>query len=171
MEQSDEKSQSKQFLGFLLDNKNYGFPILEVDGIIGMTTITPIPQTPVFAKGVINLRGQIIPIIDLGLILGMEEVNYNEQTCIIIVKIEVNNLEKLIGFIVDTVSEVFDIPLSEIATPPSYGDEQDNKFITGIGKVKDKLVMLLDLKEILETKNTSDFLAHNFEELENSTIG
>lgn len=164
-EQFSEKKQSEQFLVFLLDKKNYGFPILKIDGIISIPKINPMPKTPKFMKGVINVRGQIIPIIDLRLIFGMNEIEYNEQTCVVLIKIYIKNSEKLIGFVVDTVSEVFDIPVSEIDTLPSYGTEINGEFLKGVGKVKDKIIMLLNIDKIIDTKENADLLSVDFQEL------
>lgn len=166
IEQLEEKIQNKQFLVFLLDGKNYGFPILKVDGIIGLPVITPIPKTPEFVKGVINLRGQIIPVIDLRLTLGMPQFEYNEQSCIIVVKVFIKNKEKFIGFIVDIVSEVFDIPVSDIEAPPDYGTGIEENFLDGIGKQKDKIVMLLNLEKIVNTQETASFIDSNMHELD-----
>lgn len=160
-----QEAKSEQFLVFLLEGEHYGFPILKIDGIINIPKITPIPKTPDFVKGVINLRGQIIPIIDMRLILKMPEIEYNEQTCIVILKINIHNSDKLVGFAVDVVSEVFDIPVSEIEPPPNYGGETDESYLKGIGKARDKIIMLLNIDEILSTKEAASFLSNNFDEL------
>lgn len=154
----EENGSSQNFLAFYLDNKNYGFPILKVNEVIVLPEIIPIPKTPPYMKGVINLRGEIIPIIDLRLALKMAEVEYDKQTCVIIVKMHLQNSEKMVGFIVDCVSEVFEILASEIETPPNYGEKLDNAFLKGIGKVKDKIIMLLDIDEILSRKDSESFI-------------
>lgn len=166
--ENNEMVQRKQYLGFLLNEKDYGFPILDVDGIINIPEITPIPQTPVFLKGVINLRGKIIPVIDLRLILGMNESNVGQHSCIIVAKINLNHNEIFVGFIVDVVSEVFDIPVHDIEKLPNCGDSSNKEFITGIGKVKDKLVILLDLKEIISANETTDILNKCLNEIDKS---
>lgn len=145
----DAEIKSSMYLVFQLDGKSYGIPILKIDGIIGLMEITPLPKTPKSIKGVINLRGQIIPIVDLRLKFEMSEKEYNEQTCIIVVNVCINNSSKLIGLVVDIVSEVFDIPISEIEPPPNYGQTTKYNFLTGIGKMKEKVVMLLDIEKII----------------------
>lgn len=156
-----EDDDSHNFLAFYLDNKNYGFPILRINEVIVLPEITPMPKTPAYMKGVINLRGQIIPIIDLRLALNMEEVEYDKQTCVIIVKIQLKDSEKMVGFIVDCVSEVFEILANEIEIPPNYGKNCDNGFLKGIGKVKDKIIMLLNIDEILSKENTATHMLEN----------
>ena len=103
--------QDGKHLVFLLGGASYGIPILTVLDINGLMEITPIPKTPEFIKGVINLRGKVIPVMDLRLKFGMPAKEYDKQTCIIIVNVSVGGKDKQIGVLVDTVSEVFDIPL------------------------------------------------------------
>jgi len=134
-------------LVFLLGGDNYGIPILDVSEINGLMPITSLPKAPMYFKGVVNLRGKVIPVIDLRLKLGMPEKEYDEETCIIIVNLYG---DKQVGLIVDTVSEVFDIPMSEIEPPPNYGEQSgDNSLINGIGKAKDKLVILVNTNNIV----------------------
>lgn len=157
---TEEKETVQNFLAFYLNKKNYAFPILKVNEVIVLPEITPMPKTPAHMKGVINLRGQIIPIIDLRLTLNMEEVEYDKQTCVIIVKVQVANIEKDVGFIVDCVSEVFEIETANIEAPPSYGEKLNDDFLKGIGKVKNKIVMLLDIEKVIFTED----LVHLFKD-------
>lgn len=156
----DENKTSQNFLAFYLNRKNYAFPILKVNEVIVLPEITPMPKTPAYMKGVINLRGQIIPIIDLRLALSMDEIEYDKQTCVIIVKLKITNFEKMVGFIVDCVSEVFEIETLNIEPPPNYGEKINDEFLNGIGKVKDKIVMLLDIDKIL-THDIENFMNLN----------
>jgi len=165
MEQLKEKAQSEQFLVFLLDKKNYGFPILEIDGIISIPKVTPLPKAPPFVKGVINIREQIVPIIDLRLTFNMTQIEYNEQTCIVLIKVPIKNTEKLVGFVVDTVSEVFDIPISEIEEGANCGVEIDGEFLRGLGKAKNKIIILLNIAKIINTSSTICVLNRNLEYL------
>lgn len=143
-ERDDEK-----YLMFFLDNENYGIPIIRVNEIVGLVEITKIPRTPDFMKGIINLRGKIIPLMDLRLKFGMPEKAYDELTCIIILEIFIQGQKRFIGAVVDKVAEVVNVYSSDIELPPQYGQEDENDFLTGIGKVKDKVVMLLDIEKIL----------------------
>lgn len=154
------EKQEGRFLTFLLDENGYGIPILKVSEIIGLVDITPVPKTPDFIKGVINLRGKIIPLMDLRLKFGMAERTYDQNTCIIIINIEIKNSTKQIGVIVDIVSEVCNIPASEIEEPPSYSSEDEDNFLIGVGKIKDKVIMLLDIEKVIFTED----LIHLFKE-------
>jgi purine-binding chemotaxis protein CheW len=138
----------QKLLTFSLGNEGYGVSILKVKEIIGMLDITPVPKTPEFIKGVINLRGKIIPVMDLRLKFGMEEKEYNERTCIIVVEINVNEKQRLLGVVVDMVSEVVTVNDDQIEPPPEYGTKVGNDFILGIGKIKDRVVIILDIDEV-----------------------
>jgi len=141
--------QDGKHLTFSLGNEEYGIPILKVKEIIGMMDITHVPRTPEFIKGVINLRGKIIPIMDLRLKFTMKEKEYNERTCIIVVEVLINGIKRQLGVVVDMVSEVVNIQKSEIEPPPQYGGKIEGGYLTGMGKVKGKVVMLLDIEEIV----------------------
>lgn len=144
--------QDGKHLIFQLDKRNYGIHILTISEIIGIMSVIPIPKTPDFVKGIINLRGKIIPIIDLRLKFGMQEKEYNEETCIIIVNVDSENTTNQIGLVVDIVSEVVDIPLSEVEPPPKYSVDSNQEFITGVAKVKDQVVLLLNIKQVIYSK-------------------
>lgn len=152
------EKQGGKHLIFQLEKRNYGIPILIVNEIIGIMAITPIPKAPDFVKGIINLRGKIIPIIDLRLKFGMLEKEHTEETCIIIVNTIFENITKQIGIVVDIVSEVVDIPISEIEDPPQYSTEHSKDCLSGIGKVKDQVVMLLDVESVIYSEELNDLL-------------
>ena len=133
-----------KYLTFSLAAEEYGIGILKVKEIIGMMGITTMPQAPVYVKGVINLRGKVIPVVDLRLKFGLPEIEHTEQTCIILV-----NVGREIGIIVDTVSEVLDIPDANIDAPPTLGGSLDSSFILGLGKVGDAVKILLDIDRVL----------------------
>ena len=137
--------QEGKYLAFILDNETYGIEILRVREIIGLMDVTTVPQTPEYMKGVINLRGKVIPVIDLRLKFSMQEKEHTDETCVIVV--EVNNTS--IGIIVDSVSEVLEITRGEIEESPHFGQDIDTSYIMGLGKVKEKIVILLDIEEIL----------------------
>lgn len=153
--------EDSRYLMFLLDEEFYGIPILKVNEIIGLMEFVHIPNSPKFMKGIINLRGKIIPIIDLRLKFNMTSKTYDEQTCIIIVSIEIQGLKKFIGLVVDKVAEVVNINPDDIDLPPQYGTETENEFLTGIGKVKEKVVMLLDIDTILNCQEMIKFISEN----------
>lgn len=141
--------QSGKFLTFLLGEEVYGLPIKKSREIIGMMEITHIPKTQRYIKGVINLRGKIIPIIDLRLKFGMEGKAYDERTCIIIIVMGDADNQRLLGIVVDAVSEVLNIQKSEIGPTPDYDAQIDRDFLLGLGKMKDKVIMILDIDKIL----------------------
>jgi purine-binding chemotaxis protein CheW len=137
-----------KYLTFVLGSEEYGIAILRVREIIGLMDITTVPQTPEYMKGVINLRGKVIPVIDLRLKFAMQEEKHTQETCVIVT--EVNNTS--IGIIVDSVSEVLDIKNGEIGETPSFGQGIDTDFIMGLGKVKEKIVIMLDIEEVLSSE-------------------
>ncbi len=147
-----------KFLTFALNREEYGIEILKVREIIGVIDITPVPQTPDYMKGIINLRGKVIPIIDLRLKFSMPEEAHTQETCVIVVKI--NN--EPIGVVVDNVSEVLDIKSEEVEDTPQFGHDIDTGFIMGLGKAKEKIIILLDIDKVLSSEEIElvEKLAH-----------
>lgn len=141
--------QGGKFLTFLLGEEVYGLPIKKAREIIGLMEITHIPKTQRYIKGVINLRGKIISIIDLRLKFGMEGKAYNDRTCIIVIEVGAENNLRLVGVIVDAVSEVLNIQKNEIEPAPEYEAQIERDCLIGLGKMKDKVIMLLDIEKIL----------------------
>jgi purine-binding chemotaxis protein CheW len=141
----DEDTLKDKYLTFYTDKQLFGILISEVVQIVGIQEITSVPEFPSYAKGVINLRGIIIPIIDVRLRLKKEEMEYNERTCIIVTNINGSH----IGFIVDSVNEVTNIYNDNISNPPQMGTDYVNTYITGIAKLNNDIVLLIDLKKIL----------------------
>ena len=135
-----------KYLTFVLADEHYGVEILKVREIMGLMNITTVPQMPSYMKGVINLRGNVIPVIDLRLKFDLSEAEHTEQTCIIVV-----DVGRQIGIIVDTVSEVLDVPAASIEPPPSMGGAVDTSFILGMGKVGDAVKILLDIDMVLSS--------------------
>ena len=133
-----------KYLIFQLDNEEYGIAIPKVREILGLMDITKVPQSPDSVEGTINLRGKVIPVIDLRSKFGLARTEYNEQTCIIVVDVGM-----MMGIIVDTVSEVNDIPSTSIEPPPRSGSIIDTSFILGVGKFKDEVKILLDIDKVL----------------------
>ncbi len=142
-----EKSATRagKYLTFVLAAETYGLEILKVREIIGMMDITAVPRTPAFVKGVINLRGKVIPVVDLRLKFGLEELARTEETCVIVV--DVDGME--IGIIVDKVSEVLNVSAEHIEETPSFGVDIDTSFILGLGMANGKVTILLDISRVL----------------------
>ncbi|MFW5784752.1 MAG: chemotaxis protein CheW [Chitinispirillaceae bacterium] len=146
-----------KYLTFRLAEEGYGLEILKVQEIIGMMSITRIPRTPDFIRGVINLRGKVIPVIDLRLKFSLEKKEDTEKTCIIVVQVKKNADDTVtMGIIVDEVSEVLDIKAEQIEPPPSFGAAMDTDFILGMGKASQKVVMLLDVDKVLSRSEIED---------------
>ncbi len=140
-----EDTQEGKFLTFTLGKEEYGIEIRNVTEIIGIQNMTDLPDTPPFVKGVINLRGKVIPLIDVRLRFNFEEKEYDDRTCIIVVNIE--NMS--VGLIVDTVSEVIDIPEGNIELPPKVNMKAGSRYIKGLGKVGEEVKILLDTHALL----------------------
>ncbi|GBC60049.1 chemotaxis protein CheW [Desulfonema ishimotonii] len=141
-----------KYLTFTLAEEEYGIGILKIKEIIGMMPITSVPQTPEFVKGVINLRGKVIPVIDLRLRFGMESIDYTDRTCIIVVEIEGEAGEIMIGIVVDTVSEVLNIKAEEIEESPRFGTKLDTDYILGLAKTEGSVKILLDIDRVLKSE-------------------
>ena len=142
---SDASVESGKFLTFQLKGEEYGLEILKVREIIGVMDITTVPQTPDYVKGVVNLRGKVIPVIDLRLKFGLDGAEYGKRTCVIVVR--VNGLE--MGIVVDTVSEVMDIGSENIEETPSFGATLNTDYILGMGKIDGRVKILLDIDRVL----------------------
>ena len=144
-----------KYLTFVLASEEYGLGILKVKEIIGMMPITSVPQTPEFVKGVINLRGKVIPVIDLRLRFTMESIDYTERTCIIVVEVAKESGDVLIGIVVDAVSEVLNIKGEEIEDTPAFGTEVNTTFILGMAKTGGGVKILLDIDRVLSEEEVA----------------
>ncbi|MEG1953437.1 MAG: chemotaxis protein CheW [Hydrogenoanaerobacterium sp.] len=139
-----------KYLTFYIANAVYGVELLHVLEIISIQGITTVPSTPVYVKGIINLRGRIVPVLDVRLKFGQEEKEYDERTCIIVINID----EMMVGLIVDSVSEVVDFSGDALSNLPSFSNVNQNKYIKSISKAADKLVLNLDCKTFLQDDAT-----------------
>jgi purine-binding chemotaxis protein CheW len=141
-----------KYLTFRLGEEEYGLEILKVREIIGLMDITHIPRTPNFVKGVINLRGKVIPVIETRIKFGMEKIETTAETCIIVVEAHRATEALEMGILVDAVSEVLDIQGSEIEDTPEFGSQLDTQFILGMAKAKGRVIILLDIDRVLTDK-------------------
>jgi purine-binding chemotaxis protein CheW len=146
-----ETSEILQLVSFKIGNEEFGVDILNVQEINKMVQITKVPNSPEFVEGVINLRGRIIPIIDLRTRLRLPKIEHNKDTRIIVVEIS----GKTIGFIVDSVQEVLRIPMNITEAPPEIVSGIDSEFIQSVGKLEDRLLILIDLEKVLSEKEKS----------------
>ena len=146
-----DSQRAGKYLTFVLAEEEYGLEILKVREIIGMMEITSVPRTPEYVKGVINLRGKVIPVVELRLKFGIEEAERTEETCIIVV--DVGEVE--MGIIVDKVSEVLNIKADEIEDTPEFGTNVNTDFILGMGKTEGRVSILLDISKVLGEEDLS----------------
>ena len=138
-----------KYLTFSLAEEEYGIGILKIKEIIGMMPVTTVPRTPEYVKGVINLRGKVIPIIDLRLRFGMESIDYTERTCIIVVEIDGQTGTVQVGVVVDAVSEVLNVDTKDIEDTPQFGRSLDTEYILGMAKMEGGVKILLDVDQVL----------------------
>ena len=150
-----------KYLTFALGQEEYGLEILKVREIIGYMEITAVPQTPHHVKGVINLRGQVIPVIDLRSKFGMETAEITEESCIIVVEISQGTRKFNTGIVVDHVQEVLDIKGQDIEDSPQFGGSVDTSFIMGMGKIGDTVKILLDIDKVLAGENLDGLGSNN----------
>jgi purine-binding chemotaxis protein CheW len=138
-----------KYLTFHLGREEFGIGILKVKEIIGLMPFTPIPRTPGFIKGVINLRGKVIPVVDLRLKFGMEPTPYTERTCIVVVQVEGQEGQSSTGMVVDAVNEVANIKAEEVEATPDFGVGLDTQYILGLAKTGGRVRILLDIDQVL----------------------
>lgn len=144
-DEEDEDTQKDKYLTFQLGKEVYGVAIRHVIEIVGLQRITEVPEMPDFVKGVINLRGQVIPVIDVRTRFRMPARQYDHRTCVIVVRMRHNT----VGMVVDTVNEVADIPEADVAPPPSISAGPSSRYIWGMGKMGDQVRILLDVDRLL----------------------
>lgn len=139
-EVSDDEEDGSRYLTFTLGSVGYALDIRTVTEIIGLQGITPVPDVPEYVKGVINLRGRVIPVMDVRARFRLEAQPYHDRTCIIVIEVR----DVSVGLVVDAVSEVFSIPAADIEPPPKVGFGHNNRVISGLGKVGDEVTLILD---------------------------
>ena len=148
-----------KYLTFTLAEEEYGIGILKVKEIIGIMPITTVPQTPDYMKGVINLRGKVIPVVDLRLKFGMDAIGYTERTCIIVVEISMDDKKIQIGILVDCVSEVLNIKAGDIEDTPNFGSHLNTDYILGMAKTGGRVKILLDIDKVLSDSEVASLSA------------
>lgn len=142
----------REYLTFILDNEEYGIDILCVQEIKGWSPVTDIPNTPDYVKGVINLRGVIVPIIDLRDRFHREALEYGPSTVVIVLRAEKDGKEMIVGIVVDAVSEVYKVDGPNIRPAPDFGSNIDNRFIGGMATIDEKIIILLDSNRFLDVE-------------------
>lgn len=145
-------ARAGKYLTFQSGREEFGIHVLKVREIMGLLDITAVPQTPAYVKGVINLRGKVIPVIDLRLKFGVAAAEYDHRTCIIVTQVQGESGPMLIGIVVDGVSEVVNLTAAEIEDTPDFGGEVASQYLLGMAKVKGKVKILLDIDRVLSSK-------------------
>lgn len=142
---------ANQYLTFLMDGEEYGLDILCVQEIKGWDSVAAIPNTPGYIRGVFNLRGVIVPIVDLRERFGLETLEYGQTTVVIILKVQDEKRTRTMGMVVDAVSDVYSLEPDQIKPPPEFGSAIDTRFVKGLATVDQKLVILLDMDLLLNS--------------------
>ncbi len=143
--------QDSQFLTFRLSTEEYAIEILRVQEIRGYSAITPIPNMPPYMRGFMNLRGTVVPIVDLRIKFGIADVEYNQFTVIIVANVS----SRVVGLVVDSVSDVLSIPAKDIEPPPALGAGIDTSFLTGMAKSNDRLIALLEIEKVVPIREVA----------------
>ena len=153
-----------QFLTFQLDNEAYGVDILRVQEIKGWVPVTCIPNTPEYLKGVLNLRGTIVPIIDMRTRFNLEFMEYNAETVIIVLSVQTDSGERVVGIVVDSVSDVLSVKTEDMKPSPDFGTNVHTEFIDGLATIDEQMVMLLDIDKMLTTDEIAALETSNEQE-------
>lgn len=148
----DTQNNVNQFLTFMLAGEEYGVDILRVQEIKGWDTATEIPNTPKYIRGVINLRGTIVPIVDLRSRFELERVEYSNTTVVIVLKVISKETEKTIGFVVDAVSDVYNVTKEQLKPSPDFGNAVSTEFVKGLATVNEKMLILLDIDHLIDSQ-------------------
>jgi len=156
MHEAGQEAEGSQYLTFMLAGEHYGVDILRVQEIKGWAPVTRIPNTPEHLRGVLNLRGTIVPIVDLRMRFDLEKAEYTALTVIIVLSVQTENGERIIGVVVDAVSDVLNVKPEDIKPTPDFGVGVDTGFLNGLAASGDDMVMLLDVDRMLSTDELND---------------
>jgi purine-binding chemotaxis protein CheW len=149
--QQRRAAQGGQYLGFYLAGEEYGVDILRVKEILEYETVTRVPTTPPSIRGVINLRGSVVPVVDLAVRFGLPETAVTRRSCIVVIEVELAGERTVMGLLAESVSQVIDLPAGEIEPPPPFGTRMRVDCLLGMGKAGKKFVLLLDVDAVLST--------------------
>jgi len=152
---SEDAAVATQYLTFTLGEEEFALDISKVREVLDYTTITKVPRMPDFLRGVINLRGNVVPVVDLRMKLGMSATERTVNTCIVITEIEMDGETLHIGALADSVQEVLDLDESQVQPPPKFGSRIDIEFIRGMGKRDDRFLIILDIDKVLTSEDIS----------------
>ncbi len=150
LEKQDSNKEYKELLTFVLAGEEYGVDILRVQEIKGWDSVTNIPNTPEYIRGVINIRGSIVPIIDMRLRFNLEKKEYDATTVVIVLNVKGSNAaNRTMGIVVDAVSDVYNVPLDDVKASPDFGTAVDTEFVTGLATINEKMIIVLDIDHML----------------------
>lgn len=152
-------ARAGKYLTFHLANEEFGIRVLKVREIMGLQDITAVPQTPAHIKGVINLRGKVVPVVDLRLKFGLAAAEYTQRTCIIVTQVQGESGSMMMGIVVDGVSEVLNLTGAEIEDTPDFGESVGGGYLLGMAKVKNRVKILLDIDKVLSTQELHNLSA------------
>jgi purine-binding chemotaxis protein CheW len=142
---------AEKYLAFHVGAEEFAIAVLSVREIMGMQDITAVPHTPSYVKGIINLRGKVVPVVDLRLKFSMPQIEYTQRTCIVVVDVAGDGVRMLMGVVVDAVSEVLNVAPSEIESTPDFGEGVSIPYLLGIAKSRGKVILLLDIDKVLSS--------------------
>ena len=160
-----ESQEADSYLSFKLGEEEFASHVSKVLNILEMTRITEVPKSPSFMKGVINLRGMVLPVIDTRLKFGMSKTEYTDKTCIVVMELDLDDEKVYVGALVDEVIAVLELDQKQIEPPPSIGSKYRSDFIYGMAKNEDKFIMLLDMERVFSDMEL-DQIKENFENKE-----
>lgn len=155
---SGQNANEGQYLTFRLDNEMFAIAILSIKELIEYGPMTTVPMMPAFVRGVMNLRGNVVPVIDMSVRFGRGQTKVTKRTCIVIVEVDVGEGKQEIGVMVDAVSEVLGIPAENIEKPPAFGANIRADFISGMGKIGDDFVIILSVNKVLSVEELSELV-------------
>lgn len=141
-------TETRTYLTFTLDEEDFAVDVINVKEVLDFTNVTKVPRTPDFMKGVINLRGSVVPVVDMRLKFGLEEADVTVDTCIIVMEVDMEGEATVIGALADSVQEVFELDPNSIEPPPRIGTRLETEFISGMGKYNDDFIIILDINEV-----------------------
>jgi len=153
MDTQARRIEQSQYLGFYLAGEEYGVDILRVKEILQYDTVTKVPTTPASIRGVINLRGSVVPVADLAVKFGLPESTITKHSCVVVVEVDIEGEQTVMGILADSVSQVIDLPPGEIEPPPPFGTRVRVECLLGMGKAGKKFVLLLDIDKVLSTRD------------------
>jgi purine-binding chemotaxis protein CheW len=146
-----DSSQQNQYLSFFVAGEEYALGILEVKEIVEFTTLTKIPSTPTAIRGVVNLRGRVVPVVDLAVRFGLAQTAVTKRTCVVMVEASWDGDAAIVGILADSVSQVMELPAESVQAPPSFGTKAKAEFLKGMANAGEKFVLILDLERVLHT--------------------